>query len=63
LWIEGADANGSDDNLLQKIRKYAKLAPMNKPALPHGVDRALPSRRLSTPGQRAEKKISPLQAS
>src|SRR5271156_5887979 len=28
---------------------------MNIPALPHGLDRTLPSRRLSTPGKTREK--------
>jgi hypothetical protein len=33
--------------------------PMNNPALPHGLDRALPSRRLPTPWEKAGEKSFP----
>jgi hypothetical protein len=56
LSIEAA-RNGSDDNFLQKIRNQIKLGPMNKPALPNGFGRKLPSCRGSQPAEKAREKI------
>jgi hypothetical protein len=44
---------GSDGNFLRKNRNWLKLAPMNNPALPHGLDRYLPP--LKRGGSRKEK--------
>ena len=48
-------------NLLQKIRNQGKLAPMNNPALLHGLDRRLPFRRCLPHGKGA-RNIFPLEA-